>query len=789
MSKRSRRATAQATVRPAAPGARQTDPRPGRAPFVASIALSAFLLFTLELLAGRLVLPVFGGSPGVWTTALVLFTGILFLGYLYAHFVATRLDPRRGGLVQLALAVLVVVATLLAPRDIAALRFQGTPEALNVLYALLLIAGAPIFLLASTTPLLSSWFSGRGGDPWWLYAVSNAASFLALIAYPFVIEPYVPLSTQRTLVVGALVVFGATLAAVVRSGRHAVAEAPTREPDDLEATEPLDRRRQLRWLFAASIPAGLLAATTNFIATDLVSAPLLWVGPLAIYLASFVVAFSRLGRRSLRFVEFLVPAAVTLLWIPFVLHAYLPVIALLLIELGSYAVLAIAIHGRLALDRPDGRHLTRFYLILAAGGLLATAFVALIAPLVFSTIYEYPILLVAGIGVLVILPGPSGRPETVPRPDASRPKATHRREAIRLSPAAPRPEAGTPQEEVAASASVRGLLVSAILRLIPLAIVGIVLFALVASDPEAAPQLVIMLVVGAVIVLLARTPALLAGATAIVVIIFIVGFAPPSLTRVRTFFGVLEVRDPGGPAFAEYSGPTLHGAQFTDGRSREPTTYYVRNGPLGGIFDDLRARARSASIGVVGLGTGTVAAYAQPDDRLTFFEINQAVVDLAEEGKYFTYLRDSAAKPEIIVGDARLSLDAQPDASFDLLILDAFSSDAVPTHLLTREAMRTYMQKLRPGGALAFHVSNRYYSLANAVAGTARAEGLGALFLGFEPDNERRGQIAAYSSEWVVVGKPGDVKRFEPRGWSAIRPGPALTDDFSDLLRTLQPLW
>lgn len=758
MSKRGRRATAQMSPRSLARDVRPMNRRPSRIPFVVSIGLSAFLLFTLELLAGRLVLPVFGGSPGVWTTALVLFTGILFVGYLYAHIVATRLSPRQGGLVHLTVAAVAVAITLLAPQNIASLRLPGTPEALNVLYALLLIAGAPIFLLASTTPLLSSWFSQRGGDPWWLYAVSNAASFLALIAYPFVIEPTVPLSAQRSLVAVALAVYAATLVAVVASRRRAVPGGSASDAEQPAPAERLDSRRQLGWLFAACIPAGLLSATTNFIATDLVSAPLLWIGPLGIYLASFVVAFSEHGRRSLRFVEFLVPAAATLLWIPFVLHADLPVIALLLVELGSYAVLAIAIHGRLALDRPDGRHLTRFYLILSAGGLLATGFVALVAPLVFSAIYEYPILLVAGIGALALLPGPAG--------DA-------------------RPIA-------AASADSRGtrrLALRPILRPIPLAVVGGVLFALAARDPQVGPRTLVLLIVGAAIILLARSPALLAGGTAIAVAIFALGLAPPYLTRVRTFFGVIEIREPGGPAFAEYSGPTLHGAQFTDDRSREPTTYYVRSGPLGSVVDDLRARTHAASIGVVGLGTGTVAAYAQPDDALTFFEIDQAVVDLAEDGRYFTYLRDSAAKPRIIVGDGRLSLEAQPDASFDLLVLDAFSSDAVPAHLLTREAMEMYMRKLRPGGILAFHVSNRYYSLAGAVTGTARADGLGALYLGYTASEQRFRQIAAYDSEWVVVGKSDDVKRFESRGWSAIQPGPVFTDDFSDPLRALRPLW
>jgi hypothetical protein len=737
--------------------------RPSPALYVVAIALSAFLMFTIELLAGRLVLPVFGGSPAVWTTALVVFTGLLFIGYLYAHVVATYLTPRRGGIVHLAVVAAGLGLTLLAPQDVAALRVAGSPEALNVLYALLVLAGAPIFLLATSTPLLSSWFAGRGGDPWWLYAVSNGASFLALVAYPFLIEPFIPLSAQRTLVAAGLVLYAAGVAAVVATARRS---APRPTSDAEASSSPIDAPRggrQLRWLLAACIPAGLLSATTNYIAIDLVSAPLLWIGPLGIYLASFVIAFSRSGRRLLPFVEFLVPAAVTLLWIPFVLHAYLPVAALLLVEFGSFAVLAIAIHGRLALDRPDERFLTRFYLILSAGGLIATGFVALVAPVVFSWIYEYPILLVAGVGVLALLPGPGER--------------------VASGEAAERVMAPTD------APTDRGLVRGAILRLIPFAVVGVALLALVAGGSDVAGRVAILLAAGAIIIVLARTPALLAGGTAIAIVILMVGLAPPYVTRVRTFFGVIEVRLPGGPAYAEYSGQTLHGAQFTDGRSREPTTYYVREGPLGSVFDDLRARTHSASIGVVGLGAGTIAAYTQPDDSITYFEIDGAVVDLAEQGPWFTYLRDSAAKPKIVMGDARLSLEDQPDASFDLLVLDAFSSDAVPAHLLTREAMEMYMQKLRPGGVLAYHLTNRYYDLPAAVTATATSARLEALDRQYVPDEARTAQIAAYASEWVVVGAPSDVQRFASRGWRPARPGPVLTDDFSDLLRVLRSPW
>jgi len=369
--------------------------------FVGAIGLSAFLLFSLELRAGRLVLPVFGGAPAVWTTGLCFFTAVLFLGYVYAHLVATRISFRAAGAVQLALAVAVVVVAILAPTHLASLRVGGLPSAINVLLVLAVIAGGPAFLLATTTPLLSSWYAARGNDPWWLFAVSNGASFLALLAYPFLIAPSIGLSAQRLLLVLGLAAYAASLVPIVLSSRKV--ESPTGPSSD-RTVAALTAHRQAVWLFAALVPAGLLSATTNFLQTDLISAPLIWIGPLAVYLASFVVAFADRGRSLVRACEWLVPVGATLLWLPFIKPGGWPPIPLFAVELGAFFILAVAIHGRLASDRPETGHLTRFYLIVTAGGALGTAFVSLVAPVIFSNIYEYPLLIIAGLFALVLLP-------------------------------------------------------------------------------------------------------------------------------------------------------------------------------------------------------------------------------------------------------------------------------------------------------------------------------------------------------------------------------------------------
>lgn len=746
---RRRRATvaAAAGVPPVEPAASTSAVR-ARPLFIASIALSSFLLFSLELLAGRLVLPVFGGAPAVWTTALCFFTGVLFLGYLYAHVVVTRVGRRRAGIVHVALAVLVVAATVLAPTDLGALRHPRLPEAVNVLLVFGLIAGPAVFLLTTTTPLLSAWFAGRGGDPWWLYAASNAASLAGLLAYPIVIEPFLPLSVQRNLVTVLLVGLAGLLGAVVVSGRDST-HAPER-PAIARAT-PLTVRRQLLWLAAAAVPAGLLSATTTHLAIDLVSAPLLWVGPLAIYLVSLVVAFSERGRRMLPLVERLVPAAATLMWISYVVPGGWPVPVLLLFLLASYAVLAIALHGRLAVDRPAEAHLTRFYLILSAGGLLATTFVALVAPLVFNDIYEYPVLLVAGLMVFALM----------------RRRTTDLRGTF----------------DFARDAK------AAVIRLAPFFAVGAVLLLLVLlDDAPMAGTIALIFGLGAVVIAVGRSPRILAGATAAAIVATVALNSPNPFVQVRTFFGVIDVRSSYfGLARSEFSGTTLHGLQFLDERRFEPTTYYVKAGPLGRIFERLQARLPDgAAIASVGLGVGTMAAYARPTDSITFFEIDQAVIDLARDTRYFTYLADAPSPPTVISGDGRLALVEQPDASFDLLILDAFSSDAVPSHLLTREAMETYVRTLRPGGILAFHLSNRYYDLDPAVGSTARAIGLDALAERYVADPPTPEGLGARSSIWVVAGAAEDIDGFVDEGWARPIPGPILTDDFPDLLRTLR---
>ena len=351
-------------------------------PFALPIGLSAFLLFSVEPLVGRLVLPTFGGTPAVWATILFFFQAVLLAGYLYGHVSVTRLG-QWGPIVHLALAGFGLLALFVAPAHIAELRRQDLAPVFDLLRILLVLIGLPALVLTTTTPLVSGWFatarSESDGDPYWLYALSNGGSLLALLAYPIVIEPRLGLTSQRglwTVGYAALVVMLSIAAMRVlpllrtRAAEAAAAIAVGASP--LASATPIEWPRRLRWLLLAAIPSGLLSAVTTFIATDLVSAPLLWVAPLAIYLASFVIAFSPRGARPIRLAALAAPAMITLLWVPYGSAGGWPILVILAMELVAFGVVAVALHGRLAQDRPDPSHLTEFYLILAAGGALAS---------------------------------------------------------------------------------------------------------------------------------------------------------------------------------------------------------------------------------------------------------------------------------------------------------------------------------------------------------------------------------------------------------------------------------
>lgn len=785
--------------------------------FAVPVGVAAFLLFSVEPLIGRLVLPVFGGTPAVWATVLFFFQSVLLLGYLYAHVSVTRFG-RLGPYVHLALAALALLALLTAPASLAGLRTEGSSPAINLVWILVGLIGLPAFVITATTPLLSGWLhAGRDddqADPYWLYALSNAGSLAALLAYPLLIEPRIGLGTQRLLwAIGFAVLIGLVGLAALRAlpeitrrpfGYFRAAELIGGSP----AAPAIGWGRRGRWILLAAVPSGLLAAVTNFIATDLVSAPLLWVGPLALYLVSFIVAFSPRGGRVLRACATLTPAAVTLLWVPYGSAGGWPILVLLAVELIAFAVVAIGLHGRLAQDRPDPDHLTEFYLVISFGGAVAAAFVAIIAPSLFPDIWEYPILLVAALAALAVLAEPiqvrrAAKPESPPvtvRVSGAGSSALawpDRAPAYRPSAQPPASAAATnaPAKVSRAGLGLTGLdfrpfLVGLSARFLPYGVVAVGLAGiLLLTDSQATEAGVRWLLVGGLILAVGGRPWFLVVATAVVLVLASTVLRPGVEAQARSFFGVSQVIRADGLTRL-MSGTTLHGTQWSDpARRRTPTSYYTNPGPVADIMA-IGAHGMALDpkgVGVVGLGSGTLAAYKDSWTAMTFFEIDPVVIRIARDPRLFTYLADAPGMPDIVEGDARLSLADEPDARYDVLVLDAFSSDVIPVHLLTREAIAEEARVVAADGLIAFHVSNRYYDLAGPIVTALSEQGWIALER-TTTAAEAALEPTAIVADWVVATRAADaVAAFRARGWTDAAPAERpFTDDYADLLSYLK---
>ncbi|MGK2849994.1 MAG: fused MFS/spermidine synthase [Candidatus Limnocylindrales bacterium] len=738
-------------------------------PFALPIGLSAFLLFSVEPLIGRLVLPIFGGTPAVWATTLFFFQTILLIGYLYGHLSITRLGWV-GPPVHLAVAGLALVALLIAPSDISGLRDTAVVPVLDLVRILFVIIGLPAIVLTTTTPLVSGWFEvarsqRAGGDPYWLYALSNGGSLLALLAYPLVIEPRLGLADQRgiwavgyALLVVLLAVAGMRVVSLLRA-RSAVVGSLAAGPLGAApaASRAIDWPRRARWLLLAAIPSGLLSAVTTFIATDLVSAPLLWVAPLAIYLLTFVIAFSPRGGRAIRLASVAAPAMITLLWVPYGSAGGWPVLAVLGMELIAFGVLATALHGRLAQDRPDPAHLTEFYLTISIGGALASAFVALVAPSIFPGVWELPILLVGALVALALV-----------APAAAAKTRIARSRGLDFGP----------------------FFVGFQERMLPYLVAAALLAAsLLSSGALAAEAGIRWLLVGGLILLVGARPWFLVVATTLVLALATFVLQPPAEFRARSFFGVTEVlTSPEGDLKLLMNGTTVHGSQATDpALRRRPQSYYVQAGPVGDLFANTDRRTRNApAVAVTGLGGGAIAAYALPATTMTFFEIDPIVIQVASDPRYFTYLTDAPTRPTIVEGDGRLSLRKVPDGQYDLLIMDAFSSDSVPVHLLTAEAITDELRTLAPDGSIAFHISNRYYDLAPAISAALAGHGMTALERRYQPDSTQ--DPGASPSRWLAASSdPSTIDALGAAGWETVTPGERpFTDDYADLLSYLQ---
>ena len=667
--------------------------------FGGALLVGAALLFVIDPMVARRVLPRFGGGSAVWTACMVFFQTMLLAAYAYVHVATNRLGVRRQAALHVGLLLLPLwMIWTNRARDAfglsgpVALGRDPTAELIGIL---LTSIGLPFFVVATTAPLLQRWFAALGHpaarDPYFLYGMSNLGSLVGLLAYPLLIEPNLGLAAQETLWVfgyGALAIL--TLACAVAVGMSK--RADLLEPADLATTaDPPGPVNRLWWVTLAFVPSSLLLGVTTALTTDVAPLPLLWVVPLSLYLLSFVLAFAPRPP---------VPHALMIRALPLSVMALVPVLAAGLVQpfwiplhLLTFFAAAMVCHGELARLRPAAAHLTAFYLAIAVGGTLGGIFNALVAPLVFSRLAEYPL------GVFL---------------------------ACLCAPGATHGMAGGGRRREALIPLVIGVLTTVLVRNVgglAESVLGVLavslasgLAVLVAATARSRP-LRFALGVGAV---------LLAGGLA-------EGVDGIILHRERTFFGVLRVTEAGvgnGRLHRLFQGNTLHGQQFVaPDRRSEPLTYYHRSGPIGQVVEVIHSRpdrqGAPLRVGVVGLGAGSLAAYAMTGERWRFYEIDPAVVRIARDPRLFTFLRDSrAGSISVETGDARLRLVAAADHMFDLIVLDAFSSDAIPTHLLTREAVRLYQAKLAGGGLIAAHLSNRTVDLVPVVGQLARACGL-----------------------------------------------------------------
>ncbi len=744
----------------------------------------------MQPMVGKMILPLLGGTPAVWSTCMVFFQAALLGGYAYAHASSARLRPSRQALLHLIVLALPLAVLPLGvnPR---LLRGGEANPVLDVLTLLSVSVGLPFLVVSATAPLLQQWFSRTGHpaarDPYFLYAASNLGSMLALLGYPTLVEPRLPLQGPSWLTQTALWSVGYGILAVLIAlcalalwWKPAAAGAGASVALDEAAAEPgPGARRRLHWIALAFVPSSLLLGATTYITTDLAAVPLLWVLPLAIYLLTFILAFGRWPRVLQRIV-----VAITLplvLVVIFLMVAATPerIWVTVLWHFGVLFVIALGCHGALALDRPAPRHLTEFYLLISVGGVLGGLFNALLAPLIFSSLIEYPLVMVLACVLL----------------------------------RADRGDAGLGLGTGAWRAAVAVLVIAAFALVLYSETATLrVDFSFLARilkwsggrvgawlDPvERSLNQGLIYAPPLLLVWLLRRRPLHLGVT-LAAVLLVAGFVDArkndQIRESRSFFGVLRIsrdRDPKGYTELRH-GTTLHGRQSLEpSRRAEPLSYYQRTGPIGQLFTELDGRPGAIRMAVIGLGTGTLAAYARPGDRVTFYEIDRLVRDVAFDPRYFTYAtdaRDRAASLRMELGDARIRMEAvrreRPEERYDVILVDAFTSDAIPVHLLTREALRLYFEMLGPRGIIALHISNRYLRLEPVVANLAEDRGYARLLQHGDSGKVRGGVEAS----WVILARrPEDFGELASDSrWTtaSLDPEPAVgtwTDDFHNVL-------
>lgn len=741
--------------------------------FAATLFVSAALLFWIQPLFSKMVLPLLGGTPGVWNTCMVFYQAALLAGYASAHALLRWLGVKRQAILH---CVLLGVGFFFLPIS---LSFHSEPptngQPAEWLFCLLLVSiGWPFWVISFTAPMLQRWFSqirhDDARDPYFLYSASNAGSLAALLGFPFLIEPYLRISQQvwiwsagyAILVILILL----CVLAVWRSPEGSTGVSPSQTVGSAGASpspglgsagaSPSRWGDRLRWFAFSLIPSSMLLGVTTYITTDVAAAPLLWIVPLAIYLVTFILVFARktiLPHASILNVQpyLLAPPIILFFW-----GSKVPLFVNFPIHLCAFFIQAMVCHGELARRRPPASHLTEFYLWMALGGVAGGLFNALIAPTIFSAPLEYPLAIAAA---------------AMLRSRYANPNLKTWRFALGL-----------------------------------LAGLTVLLLGPVTGNPDLAYYFGVggLLIVSALLVayFFAWTDRPLPLGIALALLI-LAGYRMNDayfnvLHRERGFFGPLHVRmDPQENYFLFYHGTTLHGAQSRLPEERmRPLTYFTESGPFGQIMSTLNAHFPAPrAMAVTGLGAGTIAAYGRPGDAIDYYEIDPNVVTIAHDVRYFTFLADASATVTVTLGDARLTLAKAKNESYDAIVMDAFSSGSIPIHLLTGEAFAMVKSKVKKGGVLIYQISNRYLNLEPVLASFAQDAGWEALIkrnTGVTATDKRN---MIYPSVWVALSAPSEFIQSLAAvpGWQPLPPTPGFTpwtDDFSNLLSAIRmPRW
>ncbi|HSW61885.1 MAG TPA: fused MFS/spermidine synthase [Dissulfurispiraceae bacterium] len=739
--------------------------------FSLTLFMSATLIFIVQPMVAKMILPLLGGTPAVWNTCMMFFQALLLGGYAYAHVSSSRLLVGKQVMLHAALLLLacIVLPVAISRHWIPA----GEANPIGVVLILLLFSvGLPFFVLSSTAPLMQRWFVWTGhpsaSDPYFLYSASNAGSMLALISYPAIIEPLFSLHQQSShWSIGYIVLIVFILGCACftwRSARlcHAAAGVSTAESVPaycVSDAPPPARSQQLRWVALAFVPSSLMLGVTTFLSTDVAAIPLFWVIPLSLYLLTFILVFANIPQPVNRLMLRLFPIAViVLLFINVPLTKPAMWIAILF-NLATFFIVAMVCHGELARTRPPAQFLTGFYLWMSVGGVLGGIFNAVFAPLVFRSVVEYP--LVLALAALLIFRGAQ----------SLQPSASPRLSGV-LDVLLPLLLGGL-TFWLTVEWPLHGLVVSNLAKTLNIS--------------HTVMTYAIPAVLCYAMLFMKRPRRFGLGVSAVAVALILShGWDQKIIHQERSFFGVVKVsEDVEGGYRLLVHGTTQHGRQSLDPALRdEPASYYHRTGPLGQVFKEFSGKKRKVHIALIGLGIGTIASYGEKGQRFTFYEIDPSVRRVATDPALFTYLENCKAQWSIVMGDARLKLEEAAVGAYGLIVLDAFSSDSIPVHLVTREAFALYFSKLDKSGILAVHISNKYLDLSPVLGRLAEDAGL----VGYIQDDKEDESIGKYHSTWVLLARdkkhlgalPADER------WKALKAdkgGPVWTDDYSNILK------